>query len=66
MEKYFWKNKKTHSKNKKIILHPIEKSIEFYKTFGFVQTNCEPNKFRKLFKYEKYDKNTCLFELFIS
>jgi GNAT superfamily N-acetyltransferase len=58
--------KKTHSKNKKIILHPIEKSIEFYKTFGFVQTNCEPNKFRKLFKYEKYDKNTCLFELNIS
>jgi ribosomal protein S18 acetylase RimI-like enzyme len=52
-----------HTKNKKMILHSIDKSIEFYKTFGFLEVENSPRKYRKLFKYEKYNKYANLLAL---
>ena len=51
-------------KNKKIILHSIEQTIGFYKKAGFIEILEKPIKYKKLFKYEKYDKNIKLLELY--
>jgi GNAT superfamily N-acetyltransferase len=55
--------KNINNNNKKIILHPLNKLIDFYKKIGFTEIITSPYKYRKLFKYEKYDKNALLLEL---
>jgi ribosomal protein S18 acetylase RimI-like enzyme len=51
------------NKNKSIILHSLDSSYEFYKSLGFIDVNEEKYKYRKLFQYEKYDKNTLILQL---
>lgn len=63
LEEFVEYTKNKYIKNKKIVLHPLDNTISFYKTFGFNESNCMPCKYRKLFKYEKYDKNATLLEL---
>ncbi len=63
LEEFIEYIKNKHKKNKKLVLHPLDNTVSFYKTFGFNEINCEPNKYKKLFKYEKYDKNANLLEL---
>ena len=49
--------------NKSIILHSIISSYNFYKKFGFVDITEKKYKYRKLFQYEKYNKNTQILQL---
>lgn len=63
LEEFIDYMKETNNKNKKIILHSLDKSINFYKNIGFTDIEDSPNKYKKLFKYEKYDKNINLLEL---
>ncbi len=62
LEEFIQYVKNTYKKNKKIILHTIDKTISFYESIGFIQINCKPYKYKKIFKYEKYNKNINLME----
>lgn len=56
---------KLNKNQKKIILHPLESTYNFYKSIGFTQTKDKIYKFKKLFNYELYNKNKIIFELCI-
>jgi RimJ/RimL family protein N-acetyltransferase len=51
------------NKNKSIILHSLNSSYNFYKSLGFIDVNDDKHKYRKLFQYEKYDKNSLILKL---
>jgi GNAT superfamily N-acetyltransferase len=51
------------NKNKSIILHSLNSSYKFYKSLGFNDIYNETHKYRKIFQYEKYNKNTLLLQL---
>lgn len=53
----------TSNKNKSIILHSLDSSYKFYKSFGFIDVNKNKHKYRKLFQYEKYNKNSLILQL---
>jgi len=55
--------KNINNKNKRIILHSLDKSINYYKSLGFTPITDKLTNYRKLFRYEKYDKNHILFDL---
>lgn len=44
-------------RNKNVILHPLDSCINFYKTYGFKEIESKSYIYKKLFKYEKYNKN---------
>jgi GNAT superfamily N-acetyltransferase len=59
----FCKNyKNTNNKKKKIILHSIDSSYYFYMSNGFTESE---NKYlyKKLYQYEKYNKNLNILEM---
>lgn len=43
--------------NKTIILHSLKVSYDFYKSCGFIDVIDKKYKYRKLFQYEKYNKD---------
>ena len=55
--------KKSSKKNKNLILHPIDSSINFYESYGFKKIENKPYSYKKLFKYEKYHKNIIILKL---
>ena len=54
--------KQQNKKNKKLIVHSIDSSIEFYKSSGFIPIIDNPCKYKKFFEFEKYNKNACILE----
>ena len=54
--------KQQNNKNKKLIVHSIDSSVEFYKSSGFTPIIDNPCKYKKFFKFEKYNKNICILE----
>jgi ribosomal protein S18 acetylase RimI-like enzyme len=48
---------------KRIILHSLQSSYNFYNSFGFTEIVDDKYKYRKLFQYEKYDKNIIILQL---
>jgi GNAT superfamily N-acetyltransferase len=48
---------------KNLITHPIDSSIEFYKSIGFTQIFDKIYNYKKIFQFEKYNKNAKIFEL---
>jgi ribosomal protein S18 acetylase RimI-like enzyme len=51
--------------NKSIILHSVTSSYDFYKSLGFTNIVEDKHKYRKLFQYEKYNKDTLILQLYI-
>lgn len=52
-----------NTKSKRIILHSIETSVNFYKSVGFTEVPDKPSNYKKLFKFEKYNKKALLLNL---
>ena len=52
-----------NASNKNIILHSISSSYNFYKSFGFEDIRYDKYKYRKLFQYEKYNKESIILQL---
>jgi len=51
--------------NKSIILHSLLSSYDFYKSLGFEDIIDDKYKYRKLFQYEKYNKEAIILQLYI-
>jgi ribosomal protein S18 acetylase RimI-like enzyme len=49
-----------NNKYKQIITHSICKSIEFYKSTGFIQITNNIHHYKKIFEFEKYNKNAII------
>ncbi len=62
MEEFIQFIKNSNSKSKRVILHSLDTSLQFYKSFGFNEVPDKVTNYKKLFKYEKYDKETVLLE----
>jgi N-acetylglutamate synthase-like GNAT family acetyltransferase len=62
MEEFIELVKNSNSKSKRVILHSLDTSLQFYKSFGFTEIPDKITNYKKLFKYEKYDKQTVLLE----
>ena len=60
MEEFIELVKNSNSKSKRVILHSLDTSLQFYKSFGFTVIPDKITNYKKLFKYEKYDKQTVL------
>jgi hypothetical protein len=62
---YIKQNNKQHNKqiNKRIILHSLETSVQFYKSIGFTEIQDKVYNYKKLFQYQKYNKNDILLNL---
>jgi hypothetical protein len=52
-----------YKSNKSIILHSLISSYNFYKSLGFIDIIDKKYKYRKLFHYEKYNKDTIILQL---
>lgn len=52
-----------NNKSKRIILHSLETSVKFYKSLGFTEVPDKPINYKKLFKFEKYNKKALLLHL---
>lgn len=65
MEEFIQLVKNSNSKSKRVILHSLDTSLQFYKSFGFTEVPDKVTNYKKLFKYEKYDKETILLEYLI-
>ena len=48
---------------KNLITHSIDSSIDFYKSIGFTQIFDKIYNYKKIFQFEKYNKNAKIFEL---
>lgn len=57
---------KLNLSNKRLILHSISSSVEFYKSLGLEEVPDNPYNYRKLFKYEKYDKEAIILHMKIT
>lgn len=55
--------KNLNNNDKTIVLHPLISSVYFYKTFGFSEIIDKPYNYKKLFKFEKYNKDISLLSL---
>lgn len=62
MEEFIDFLKNSNSKPKRIILHSLDSSLPFYLAIGFIEIPDKITNYKKLFKYEKYDKKTVLIE----
>lgn len=62
MDEFIQFIKNSNSKSKRVILHSLDTSLQFYKSFGFTEVPDKVTNYKKLFKYEKYDKETVLLE----
>lgn len=51
---------------KRIILHSLISSQKFYNSLGFTEIIDDKHKYRKLFQYEEYNKNTIILQLNIN
>jgi len=63
MEEFIDYIKKSNTKSKRIILHSLDSSLSFYQAFGFTEIQDKTTNYKKLFKYEKYEKDTVLLQL---
>lgn len=63
LEEFIKYIKDLNTNDKKIILHPLISSIYFYKTFGFSEILDKPCNYKKLFKFERYNKEISLLSL---
>ena len=55
--------KQINKVKKRIILHSLETSLPFYKTIGFTEILDKTYNYKKLFQYQKYNKNDILLNL---
>ncbi len=62
MDEFIQFIKNSNSKSKRVILHSLDTSLQFYKSFGFTEVPDKVTNYKKLFKFEKYDKETVLLE----
>lgn len=63
MEEFIDHIKKTNIKSKRIILHSLDSSLNFYLALGFTVVPDKATNYKKLFKFEKYEKDTILLHL---
>lgn len=62
MDEFIQFIKNSNNKSKRVILHSLDTSLQFYKSFGFTEIPDKVTNYKKLFKFEKYDKKTVLLE----
>ncbi len=62
MDEFIQFIKNSNTKSKRIILHSLDKSLQFYKSVGFTEIPDKASNYKKLFKFEKYNKKTVLLE----
>jgi GNAT superfamily N-acetyltransferase len=60
---YCKKYKNQYNKSKCIILHSLYSSYNFYKSLGFIDITNNKYKYKKIYQYEKYNKNILLLQL---
>ena len=65
MEEFIEFVKKSNDKSKRIILHSLDTSLQFYLALGFTKIPDKIINYRKLFKYEKYNKETMLLQIIL-
>jgi hypothetical protein len=63
MEEFIQDIKNTNTKSKRIILHSLDSCLNFYLGLGFTQVPDKITNYKKLFKFEKYDKESVLLHL---
>jgi N-acetylglutamate synthase-like GNAT family acetyltransferase len=63
MEEFIEFIKKSNDKSKRIILHTLDSSFGFYQALGFIQISDKISNYKKLFKFEKLEKNSVILHL---
>lgn len=62
MEEFIELIEKSNGKSKRIILHSLDSSLPFYLSIGFTEIPDKITNYKKLFKFEKYEKDSVLLE----
>ena len=62
MEEFIEFVKNSNNKTKRIILHSLDSSLQFYLALGFTKVPDKITNYKKIFKYEKYNKESVLIE----
>jgi len=62
MEEFLEWVSNSSGKSKRVILHSLDSSLHFYLSLGFTEIPDKITNYKKLFKFEKYDKESVLLE----
>lgn len=62
MEEFLEWISNSNSKSKRVILHSLDSSLQFYMSLGFTEIPDKITNYKKLFKFEKYDAKSVLLE----